>query len=822
MDENFTKFNTNILGQIHDFINSQKDLLYIGGFQGCGKSEIVNKAIENIDENTLLFRHLCFENSVIDDFLLGFYDNLRYYSINKRINLKKSLTENFAQKVSFYFKNLDKKSLIIIDNFEIISKNSEIMDFLAHLGKFENVKLILISRVLNPEFFENKGLGFEIISIEPNDYLTFKLKVQDALEIFDDADIEELYTQTKGYELYLSMTLRYISTVNTTLKEFIEEFKKRNMEFSDFLLSKIVSLVPPIYLPFLQNMSCLNHSVKIGFIEYYKLGDISLVNYLYRKLLISKFDDEIYLKDYLKQHFLSGLSVKEKINNYKNLIEIYKKELAKSPKDRLLRLSRESIRKQIEYLKTKIPNIPGISTESKKQDFSYIQQARGAGMPWYAKLANLKNKKFQSTPENTGISKKPAADPLFGEEILSEEEKVLIEEFRKNKAAKSKNTIQNQISKTPEDVLKEAEKLESEYNYTGAIEILNRLKNEDSDKKISAQLLVKLAKNYSKINNFEESIKCYLKASDISKELGDISRFADIKLQTANLYKNLYRFEKAKECLSEVIPAFSDDSTQFKNDITMPKNTIAKGYLALGEIYEMENDFKSALKNYENALSSSDTNNPDNILLSEIYFKTALLYDDGQNTEKALEYYQKSIDGIQNKKDSKENKFLSTCYANTGLIYAEKWSETGVQESFETSTENFKAALKIDTEEENQNGIYFASRQLSMLYRDNSPETSAKYMQISLDAAVKLKDDFKIALSRLELGDYYYNTMNNKLALINYFEAKKALGSNISNENRERISIRINDMKIKMDESEFREVAGKYIENKDNTRLLDN
>ena len=271
-----------------------------------------------------------------------------------------------------------------------------------------------------------------------------------------------------------------------------------------------------------------------------------------------------------------------------------------------------------------------------------------------------------------------------------------------------------------------------------------------------------------------------------------------------------------------MIPAFSDDSMQFKNDITMPKNTIAKGYLALGEIYEMENDFKSALKNYENALSSSDTNNPDNILLSEIYFKTALLYDDGQNTEKALEYYQKSIDGIQNKKDSKENKFLSTCYANTGLIYAEKWSETGVQESFETSTENFKAALKIDTEEENQNGIYFASRQLSMLYRDNSPETSAKYMQISLDAAVRLKDDFKIALSRLELGDYYYNTMNNKLALINYFEAKKALGSNISNENRERISIRINDMKIKMDESEFREVAGKYIENKDNTRLLDN
>ena len=176
--------------------------------------------------------------------------------------------------------------------------------------------------------------AFKKVSPDIIGNFTFKLKVADSLEIFDEADIEELYRQTKGYELYLSMTLRYISTVNITLKEFVEEFKKRQMEFSDFLLSKIVSLVPSIYLPFLQNMSCLNHSVKIAFIEHYGLGDISLINYLYRKMLVSKFDDEIYLKDYLKQYFLSNLSIKEKMDNYKNLIQIYENELTKSPKER--------------------------------------------------------------------------------------------------------------------------------------------------------------------------------------------------------------------------------------------------------------------------------------------------------------------------------------------------------------------------------------------------------------------------------------------------------------------------------------------------------
>ena len=203
--------------------------------------------------------------------------------------------------------------------------------------------------------------------------------------------------------------------------------------------------------------------------------------------------------------------------------------------------------------------------------------------------------------------------------------------------------------------------------------------------------------------------------------------------------------------------------------------------------------------------------------MSEIYFKTALLYDDGQNTEKALEYYKKSIEEAKKASSESENKFLSTCFANMGLIYAEKWSEsagnTDNETNFNQSVENFETALEIDKKEQNQNGIYFASRQLSMLYRDVEAKKSAEFLQIALNAAVALNDNFKTALSHLELGDYYYNIMDNRHALISYFEAGKALGSGISNENKERISIRINDMKIKMDENEFREIADKYLKN---------
>ncbi len=797
MDKNFTKFNSDTLNQIYDFINSTDDLLYIAGFQGCGKSEIVNKVLDKTNTDILLFQHLCFENSVIDDFLLGFYDTLRFYSINKKINLKKSLTENFAQKVSFYFKNLDKKSLIIIDNFEIISKNSEIMDFLALLGKFENVKLILISRVLNPEFFKDKGLNFQIIDILPNDFETFKLKVQDALEIYSEDDIKELFDKTKGYELYLKMALRYIITVNTTLKEFMDEFKKRNLEFDDFLLSKIVSLVPPIYLPFLQNMSCLNHSVKIDFIEHYNLGDISLVNYLYRKMLISKFDNEIYLKDYLKQYFLGNLSIQEKIDNYKNLIEIYKQELSKSPKDRLLRLSRESIRKQIDFLQSKIPNI-NKPKSLEGIDFSYIapaanaasQATSGTKTPWYMKLALEGGKKFQKDTANAqNMEAKTSINniqrPLFGEEILSDEEELLIKEFRRNKAQKN--------------ILDEVKKLEENYDYNGAITCLLGLLGKVSDKSMVKEIEVSLAKNYSKIHDIEKALNAYSNAKKICKELGDSKGYIGILLSLAELYKNLYRFNLAKECLNEIV---NTDDTAF----TGIKNTISKGYLELGEIFETENNFESALKYYQKAIETGDKDNPDNELLSEIYYKTALLYDNGQEPQNALKYYKISIQTGKNN----GAKNLSTCFANSGLIYIDFWTENSNINDFQLAVENFEAALEIDKKENNNNGIYFASKQLSGLFRDNDNEKSIKYLNLALDSALKLDDSFKIAISYLEIGDYYYNKQNNKDALISYLKARKALGSSISKENKERISIRINDMKIKMENSEFKEILKEY------------
>ena len=54
---------------------------------------------------------------------------------------------------------------------------------------------------------------------------------------------------------------------------------------------------------------------------------------------------------------MGKFSVQERIAAYQNLISIYEKELSKSPQDRLLRLSRETVRNLISYFSQNLPKI---------------------------------------------------------------------------------------------------------------------------------------------------------------------------------------------------------------------------------------------------------------------------------------------------------------------------------------------------------------------------------------------------------------------------------------------------------------------------------
>ncbi len=317
-------------------------------------------------------------------------------------------------------------------------------------------------------------------------------------------------------------------------------------------------------------------------------------------------------------------------------------------------------------------------------------------------------------------------------------------------------------------------------------------------------IYLELAKNYNKINNFEDALNNFQGALEICKENDDKAGIVDIKLLEADLYKKLYRLEKAKNTLKEAV----------QTGVEVSESGTAKAFLSLGEIYEMENDYKSAFENYQKAeefaLKTAQNDDGERALLSEIYYRTAALYDDGQNTEKSLEYYQKSIENSYNSSGEKAGEFLSASYANTGLIYLELWNETGEEKYRKNASDSLISALEEDKRAENFNGIYTICRQLTKIYGSSDSAKTLEYLNLALESSKKLNDSFKIAISHLETGDYYYNLQENVFALKNYLEAEKALGKSISEENKERITTRINDMKIKMENFEFEEILKEY------------
>ena len=238
MDELFTKFYSVHIEEIHDFLNSDKDVLYITGYSGSGKSSVLKNAIQSYSEDILKFHHLCFKGTVTDDFLLSFYDTFRNYAIREKILLKKNPEEGFMDKVSFYFKNLEKRAVVIIDNFEAITNEEEITDFLIHIAGFDNVKIIVISKNPTCSLAENPTISLEKIYFEKINLFEFQEVLSEHFKDADNSVIEELYELTEGYELYLRMVITYLDSTFTSLNSLIEEYKEKETSFDSFIINK--------------------------------------------------------------------------------------------------------------------------------------------------------------------------------------------------------------------------------------------------------------------------------------------------------------------------------------------------------------------------------------------------------------------------------------------------------------------------------------------------------------------------------------------------------------------------------------------------------
>ena len=769
MTQGFFQFNNSIINEIVNFATSPFDMFFLSGPKGSSKSETIEKIIPELSEENLIFRHFCFENTVIDDFLLNFYDELRSFSLAGKLSLKKFTTGDFKEKVTHYFKTIEQNCIIIVENFEKVEKNSAIIDFLVHLSRFFNVKIIIVSRNPNTIFTDIRTQTYNLEQITKEE---FKSKLTILTQPMDDDIKEHFYEITQGLELYLNMSIKYCSNADITIGDLIGEFERKEDTFEHFIISKFVGLTPSNHRDFFRILSTLSHPVSIKFIEEYKLGDISLIDYLSKNFLVSKFKEEVYVKDYFKEYIKENLTVQDKYKLYTTLADIYENELTKSPKDRLLRLSRESIRKEIELFNSQVPNI---NSQSQKP-FSYISLSS----------FDFNNEKSRNKSD---LSEKLRKIKERKNKLTKQEEAILISKRLKDNNEVSlvdNNKEKNRLFIV--ELINNARELSRNYHYKDANQNLLRALNMDFDNEFKIELFILIAKNLEALNEYEDAQGYYKQALEYSIRENDV-RTCEIQCLSAQLSKKQYRIDVAKEKFKQ-IAANENYSDKYR----------AIASIEIGEIEESQGNIEEASRHYNNALSLSLGNNKE--LTSKSYYRLAVLFDENGDVEQAINYY---IKNYTTSSEIKENPYYSISLTNLASIYMEKGD-------YEQASEFLKLALSYDSENNDLENIYYSQKELAKLYARMDKSGVIGYYKQAIDTAYKLKDSFKVALVYFEAGEYYYDRGEDEKALESFFSAKKVLGNNSKDENIARINSRIQDIKVRLNSTSFNIIADKYSE----------
>ena len=170
----------------------------------------------------------------------------------------------------------------------------------------------------------------------------------------------------------------------------------------------------------------------------------------------------------------------------------------------------------------------------------------------------------------------------------------------------------------------------------------------------------------------------------------------------------------------------------------------------------------------------------DKSLVCKSYYRLAVLYDEHQDWQNAIKYYQKNY---TTSSENNENKYYSVSLTNLALIYIE-------QENYKQASEYLKLALIYDSELNDLENMYFSQKELAKLYSRFDEIQAIKYFKQAQDSAKKLNDAFKEALI--------------------HFSAKSILKKSSDNENIQRVDSRINDIKMRFNKEKFEEIKNLY------------
>lgn len=776
--------NSTQIEKIYNFFKSNSNLLFANGFLGTGKAQIINYSTAFLSAETILLKYNCFNSTILDDVLLSFFSEFKKLSSQNIISTPKIKTENFTQKVNSYFSQIEKPFVIILDSFEAILEENrqEILDFIFHLTSMPKIKIIIIGRLFESKYFQ--AMPPERVTMLALEREIFEKYLKSEKVKASNAALDEFYKNTRGYYFFTTFSLILMKNQKMSLVDFLTKFNNSYLPFHKFLEKQALTLIPASERNLFWFLATIRHPISIDLLKKLNLFEEEKLEFLTNNLLVVQNDSQIYIQDYLKEEVEESISphISQRIRQY--IIDLYQTQLPLKPLERNICVSRQTMRKEIEYHQLFLPKKPKTALNA-NIDINYLSYAKVFDVDVKPKAQSVqKEAKTQQTHPQIDLTRKKNIQ-INLENLPFQQNETEISSIKKTAPEQSLPDVRNLTLKS---IIDEARNAEVDYNYLKALNLYQKallLKDDEQYKSSLPLIYTKMASAYKKNADWENSLKYYELAHKMHEENNDLIKANYTKFSIAKIFYETYKIEKAKELLLEIV-----------NSSQTPEVLALKCYLQLANIEEGLSNSQNAFEYYKMAIKySKDTTNID--VLSELYFKYALIMDDKNDTIEALKFYTKCINLSD---DLKINKFLSPTYSNMATLYLEK-NDT------ENAVKNYLKAYEIDKQNNNIEGMYYSSSKLAVVLQRKQPKEALKYFNTALDCATLINDVFYIVSASLAIGDYHYDQKQNEIALKYYIQALDLAQKDFSQDNLNKINIRINDIKFRIGVEQFENVV---------------
>lgn len=352
------KNNSSDIKKALDFLDSDEKFLYVHGFLGTGKRQVLNYISQFAGSNVIKLEYYCKQSTVCDDILLSFIDIIEKNNLSKAVNTNVKIS-TLAVKFQQYISSIKKPFLIILHSFDdILEENQKLVkEIFSNSLSNENVKIIISTKAMTQDILgENIKYDRKLfIKAFSKDIFKEFLNLNN-IEI-NDKFLDEFYKFTRGYYYYTALSLKIMAAMELSVSEFIEKIKLSGMNFDTYLGATYINLIPQSIRNFFWFLRSVRHGLTLNALAVWDLYDEFSVSYLKTNLMVFESNETLYVQDYFLQNIDISIPEKVDIKLHKYIISIYEKELKEQLQNRSILISRQAMRAEIKYHNDYIENI---------------------------------------------------------------------------------------------------------------------------------------------------------------------------------------------------------------------------------------------------------------------------------------------------------------------------------------------------------------------------------------------------------------------------------------------------------------------------------